>query len=129
MTAKKTTIKAWRQQMARYESGPVVGEKYCCYSACALCRTCIAGCIPCPLCGMGALSGCIDFCSYKKLENAVRACSNSNNYLTIITPELTAAMKARHAFYKKYLSVLEGLPARRFTKSGFRGFPELKRED
>jgi hypothetical protein len=129
MTWKIKILAAWERQLDRYEN-PRIGEPYCSPYTCELCKI-TKRCIPCPLYlkySHDFLSldiFCSGFNSYEKVFKIL----GNNGILHELTPEIKKAFTARAVFYRKYLPILKSLPAYRFTPSGFRGFPELNRED
>ncbi len=121
MTKKERTIKACRELAAKYREPE--GKVFFDFGKCSLCV--ISGrsardngdCLGCPMASSGKTTewGCVDFTSY---EEAV--CADRYN-------EKNSAFEARAAFFDKIIPILEGLPASRFTKRGWKYFEMLDR--
>lgn len=130
MTWKQKILEAWKRQQARYENYEV-GDRFLVASTCELCLIIplLENCFLCPL-YMPVDRGmfCRDFNSYKHIAAAMLN-QGSAKKLKRITYAIKKAFAARVKFYKEGYEILKALPDRRFTPSGFRGFPELNRED
>ncbi|KKM61140.1 hypothetical protein LCGC14_1534710 [marine sediment metagenome] len=114
MTKKERTIKACRELAAKYREPEGKGLFFR-RDSCPLCLihdpNYSAGCVGCPLADKGGDTGCIDFRTYKRANR----CRTSYSY------------NARAAFFDKIIPILEGIPASRFTKRGWKYFDELDR--
>lgn len=120
MTKKERTIKACRELAAKYRDPEERG--FFMHITCTLCRIFKVrwlfwrwryspNCKGCPLARETGGMGCGSFKTY-------RAASLSRS---------RDAFEARAAFFDKIIPILEGIPASRFTKRGWKYFDELDR--
>lgn len=70
-----------------------------------------ANCDYCVMYNINTKMGCEDFKTYR-LAHSLYLCNPKNN-------------KPRIGFHKKLIKLMKGLPAERFTKKGWVGFPEI----
>ena len=127
MTYKQKALKAWRKLENKYRN--VTEENYRSDffkdNKCPLCKIYDTGddCDGCPLSDEDKHVGCVDFASYKIAKEAYREAY----YLSV--GDFKKAYSKRADFFKKYYPVLEKLPAKKFTPTGWSYFEELDRED
>lgn len=131
MTNKQRTIEACKQLADKYRKPK--SEKFFGSNSCSLCNifytTNDTDCISCPLATMGGRMGCIDFYTYRRASSVGTSRFNliCKPFLypdnAVIIPEFLA----RAAFFDKIIPILQEIPARRFTRSGWTYFNELDR--
>ena len=133
MTKKERTIKACRELAAKYRKPE--GRLFFCWLGCPLCH--IHKPHPCTICDGCPLAetysppalhrpGCYQF---RTAQNARKLVGDiykgkghkKQNHMT------NDAFDARAAFFDKIIPILEGIPAERFTKRGWKYFDMLDR--
>ena len=117
MTKKERTIKACRELAAKYRAPE--GKTFFALEVCPLCTVhadTVNECHGCPLALMDGDEGCYQFNSNERAFDYYEETD-------IIAPN--PAFNARAAFFDKIIPILEGIPASRFTKRGWRYFDML----
>lgn len=88
-------------------------------------------CIGCILAEPNGSCGCCKFASYKKASRAytkvARERTSTGNNVNL-SEEVLVTFKTRANFFRKIIPILEELPNRKFTPSGWTYFKELNRE-
>lgn len=123
MTYKQRAIEACRQLAEKYQKPQ--GKVFFDLDFCPLCDLyTTAGaniCRGCPLADSDRTEGCLQFNSYDAAWDYY-----NEHKLEDIEPNL--AFTARAEFFDKIIPILEKLPARKFTPSGWTYFSELDRD-
>ena len=116
---KQLTIEAVEKMIDLYDN-PKPGHRY--FNA-VHCSMCIDACDYCILRKKENNIGCG---SYPSMENAIKVYRKYNKDVT--HPEVIEAFKKRADFYRKVLKIIKSAPAKKFTKSEFSEFTEIKLE-
>jgi len=123
-TKKRLTIEAHQQIAKKYRTAT---DEECLFNhhSCPLCR--IHGvpsiihannCRGCPLANKEGAMGCDEFLSYQEAINYF------NRSLYLIIPNNSFDKRAK--FHEKLIPILEQIPAKRFTKKGWKYFEEVE---
>ena len=125
MSKKKRTIVAFKELAYKYKHP--VDKIFFRTTYCPLCTIHQEDkCYGCPLATKEGGRGCREFRTFKAADNAM-------GYKFIVAEwfyhEVKKEFDARAVFFEKYLSVIEKIPAERFTKNGWKFFEELDRND
>ena len=129
---KREIISACYDLIQRYESPK--GKMLFFNRTCSLCHV-VSGniltmmCRGCPLANKSGVVGCIGFATYKAASNSYRnVLSNVGLSKCYPNNKPTKEFIARANFFRKIIPILEKIPAKRFTPSGWEYFVELDRE-
>jgi hypothetical protein len=123
MTHKEKTLKAWKELEEKYLNPS--GRVFFNARECPLCKIhdVWSGCLSCPLTGVvRRVGGCLDFTTYK---NAF-VCHCQGVYI-LKNGKPSKAFRDRAEFFRKTYPILEKIPAKRFTPTGWTYFKELDR--
>lgn len=119
------TWKACRKLAAKYREPE--GKVFFNYSECPLCQITVdafcGDCRGCPLAYKNGTKGCGKFRTYRR---AYARAYERYSFNLAFTPDVVT-FNARAAFFDKIIPILEKIPAKRFTKKGWRYFDELDR--
>jgi len=125
MTKKEKTIEACKQLAKKYRNPE--GYQFFTPESCELCKltTTTGNCIGCPMSTRQGRYGCIEFESFNDADVSSYERMGLGNVYEEEEP--TPEFIARAEFFDKIIPILEKIPARRFTPSGFTYFKELDR--
>jgi hypothetical protein len=125
-TYKQRALEACRKIRDRYRNPD--DDKYCTASKCTLCSIYSDGfnCIGCPLSDNFGNSGCCDHDTYNDVLESLKLGSYSLGSYYQNTPKCNAAFTKRAKYYDRIIPILEKIPERRFTPSGWRYFKEIE---
>ena len=126
MTNKEKTIKAFKELIERYMRP--IGQSFGHWDTCPLCeifhvrrrklsrsrKSTIKDCQGCPLADKNGEMGCINFESYPHVD--------ADSKFTPFSIKQLEALERRAKFFEKYLPIIEKMPARKFTISGWSYF-------